>query len=214
MKSANDNRSVRASPSGADLPGRGVGRSGRAAYDRAMPRLFVAIDPPDEQKALLAGLCSGLPGARWVRDRQFHLTLHFFGNVDGPTARVIGEALHGVRADPFELALRGVGHFPPRGEPRVLWAGVEESEGLAELHRQIQRVLRRVGLPPEERKFFAHVTLARLVGTPLPRLLAFLREHVELTAEPFAVTEFDLYSSVLASEGALHQREASYPLFA
>jgi RNA 2',3'-cyclic 3'-phosphodiesterase len=179
-----------------------------------MPRLFVAIDPPDEEKQQLAALCNGLPGARWVRDRQFHLTLHFFGNVEGPTARTIAEALHGVRADPFELALAGVGHFPPRGEPRVLWAGVEESEGLLELHRQVQRVLKRAGLPPEERKFQAHITLARLVATPLPRLLAFLREHAELSSEPFAVTEFELYSSVLASEGALHQREASYPLFA
>jgi 2'-5' RNA ligase len=180
----------------------------------AMPRLFAAIDLPDEHKELLGVLCNGLPGARWVRDRQFHLTLHFFGSVEGPTARTIGEALHGVRADPFELALRGVGHFPPRGEPRVLWAGLEPSDELLELQRQVERVLRRVGLPPEERKFFPHITLARLHGTPLARLVALMREHAELTSEPFAVTEFELYSSVLASEGALHQREASYPLFA
>ena len=179
-----------------------------------MPRLFVAVDLPEEHKELLAGLCNGLPGARWVRDRQFHLTLRFLGNVDGPTATIVSDALHGVRADPFELSLQGVGHFPPRGPPRVLWAGVEPSEELDELHRQVVRVLRRAGLPPEERKFAAHVTLARLLDSPLPRLLAFLREHADLRSEPFPVTDVSLYNSITSSEGAIHQLEASYPLFA
>jgi len=179
-----------------------------------MPRLFVAVDMPDEQKAQLAALCNGLPGARWVRDRQFHLTLHFFGNVEGPQARAIAEALHGVRGDPFELSLCGVGVFPPRGPPRVLWAGVEPCEEITDLHRQVERVVRRIGLPPEERKFAPHITLARLHDPPQARLLALLRDNLELTSEPFAVTGIELYSSVLASEGALHQREASYPLFA
>jgi 2'-5' RNA ligase len=179
-----------------------------------MPRLFVAVDLPEEHLDLLGSLCNGLPGARWVRDRQFHLTLRFLGSVEGPQVRVVEEALHGVRADPFELALHGVGHFPPRGPPRVLWAGVEESEELHELHRQVERVLRRAGLPPEERKFAAHVTLARLNETPLPRLLGFLREHATLRSEPFVVNDIALYSSVLSSAGAQHLREAVYPLFA
>jgi RNA 2',3'-cyclic 3'-phosphodiesterase len=179
-----------------------------------MPRLFVAVDLPDEQKAQLAALCNGLPGARWVRDRQFHLTLHFFGNVEGPAVRAITEALNGVRADPFELSLRSVGVFPPRGMPRVLWAGVEPCDEVTELHRQVQRVVRRIGLPPEERKFAPHITLARLHDPPVARMQAYLREHIDLASEPFAVTGIELYSSVLASEGAIHQHETSYPLFA
>ncbi len=185
-----------------------------AAYDRRMPRLFVAVDLPEEHIEILAGLCNGLPGARWVHDRQFHLTLRFLGTIEGPGAKTVADALHGVRADPFELELEGVGHFPPRGPPRVLWAGVRASDELAELHRQVERVLRRAGLPPEDRKFAAHVTLARLVGTPLPRLLAFLREHATLRSDPFPVTDIALYSSVLSSDGAQHHLEVSYPLFA
>jgi 2'-5' RNA ligase len=187
---------------------------GPRRYDPAMPRLFVAIDLPDEHKLSVQSLCSGLPGARWVRDRQFHVTLQFIGATDGPTAQTVAEALNGVRADPFELRLAGMGHFPPRGEPRVLWVGVDGGPELLELHRQVERVLKRAGIPPEERKFAPHLTLARLSGTPLPRLLEFMREHLEWSAEPFPVIDFQLFSSTLATDGAQHRVEASYPLFA
>ena len=179
-----------------------------------MPRLFVAVDVPESHKVALESLCNGLPGARWIRDRQFHVTLQFIGPVEGPAMQSITEALHGVRSDPFELTLAGLGHFPPRGEPRVLWVGVAGGEELLELHRQVERVLKRAGIPPEDRKWSPHLTLARLNGTPLPRLLEFMRGHLDWSLEPFPVTDFQLFSSTLATDGAQHRIEASYPLFA
>ena len=178
-----------------------------------MTRLFVAIALPEDVKALLDPLCRGVPGARWMRDRQFHLTLRFLGEVEGPVARRVEEALQAVRVAPFELQVVGVGHFPPRGDPRVLWAGVSKSAELLELHRQVEKVLRRAGLPPEERKFAAHVSLARLHASPLPRVLEFLREHASLRSEPFLVDVLQLFRSVLGHDGAQHVLEASYPLF-
>jgi len=179
-----------------------------------MTRLFVAIDLPEECSQQLEEICHGLPGARWMRDRQFHVTLRFVGEVDGPTEHRLAEALNGVRADPFELQLAGVGCFPSRGAPRVLWAGVSASPELAALYQQVRRVLRRAGLPPEERKFHPHVTLGRLRNVPVQRLHAFLTAHAGLTSELFAVTDVQLFSSALGSSGAQHRVEASYPLFA
>lgn len=179
-----------------------------------MPRLFVALDLPESVKDRLEVLGgAGIPGARWVGERQFHVTLHFAGEVEGPQARLLTEGLAGVRADPFELALAGVGHFPPRGEPRVLWAGVERSEGLDELHRRIQSCLRRLGLPMEARRFSPHVTLARLRQAPRQAVMAFLASHGLFRSETFPVADFQLFSSVLGRRGAQHRVEASYPLF-
>jgi 2'-5' RNA ligase len=180
---------------------------------RGVTRLFVAIDLPDDVKDLLEPLCRGVPGARWMRDRQFHLTLRFLGELEGPAARAVADALHAVRSEPFELELAGVGHFPPRGDPRVLWAGVRPSDELLEVHRQVQKVLRRTGLPPEERKFAPHISLARLHAAPLPRVVEFLREHAGLRSDPFVVDGLQLFRSVLGHDGAQHVLEASYPLF-
>ncbi len=44
------------------------------------------------------------------------------------------------------------------------------------------------------------------------RTADFLASHALFHTEPFAVTQFHLYSSHLRPEGALHRIEASYPL--
>ncbi len=178
-----------------------------------MPRLFVAIELPEDAKDDLAHLCEGLQGARWTRDRQFHLTLRFLGELAPDRARNVEEILNAVRADPFELELGGVGHFPPRGRPRAVWAGIRPCEGLTELHGRVASVLRRAGISPEGRKFAAHVTLGRLTGTTATQVGLYESRHLHFCREPFPVTGFALISSFLSREGALHRVEARYPLF-
>ena len=178
-----------------------------------MTRLFVAVEVPDEVKDQLHTLCTGLRDARWTRDRQFHVTLRFLGEVEPPKARALEEVLHGVRAEPFELALSGVGLFPPRGKPKILWAGVAPREPLADLHHAVGRALRHAGVGPDERKFAAHITLARLHGTPLHQVVDYFERHRALRCEPFPVTGFTLFSSSLSREGAQHRAVAEYPLF-
>lgn len=177
----------------------------------AVPRLFVALDLPSSVQRALGDLCHGLPSARWVDEGGFHLTLAFLGDVDGPRALAVRDGLNAVRCDPFELQLRGTGHFPPRGAPQVLWAGVDEPAPVVDLAARIGRCLRRVGVRTEARRFMPHVTLARLRDTPLPDLMQFLERHALWRAPPCDLTDFQLYSSTLGKDGAQHRIEASYP---
>jgi len=175
-------------------------------------RLFVSVELPEEVKEALGSLCNGVPGARWVEPEQIHLTVRFIGDVDGLGFQNAIDALASVRAAPFAIALRGVGHFPPRGEPRVLWAGVEKSEPLALLHDRIESALVRMGLEPERRKFAPHVSLARLRGTPVRAVGRFLARNALFRTEPIPVDEFHLVSSQLSPKHAIHLNEASYAL--
>lgn len=178
-----------------------------------MPRLFVALDLPPPVKRTLEPLARGLGDVRWTPPEQQHLTLRFIGEVDNGALNDVAEALALVPAEPIELSLRGLGHFPPRGEPRVLWVGVARSPALASLKRRIDRALEEVGLPSEARKFAPHVTLARIRG-PLSAagLGTYLMRHGLYRSEPFPVSSFHLYSSWLRPDGAEHQIEASYEL--
>ncbi len=175
-------------------------------------RLFVAIELPADVRDGLSRLCADVPGARWVEPEQMHLTLRFIGEVDGLVQREVAAALECVRAQPFTLSLAGVGHFPPRGVPRVLWAGVERSDALAALHERVERALVRAGVEPERRRFAPHVTLARLRGTPTRAVGSFLVAHGLYRSPPFAVDAFHLFSSKLTAKRAIHRIEETFPL--
>ncbi len=104
-----------------------------------MPRLFVAVDLPDEVVEQVERLCIGLPAIRWVEPEQLHLTVRFIGEVEPPAFYELGQALSELSLRPFELRLKGLGIFPPRGAPQTLWGGVEEDGGRAQLRRRVDR---------------------------------------------------------------------------
>jgi 2'-5' RNA ligase len=175
-------------------------------------RLFVALSLPDHLRGRLCGLCSGLPGARWVAPENLHLTLRFIGEVDGRDAEDIDAALSGVRCPSFPLALSGVGEFGDERRLRSVWVGVDASETLERLQSKVEQAVRRAGQPPEKRRFKPHVTLARFKSHPGARLEPYFAERSLFRCEPFQVTDFTLYSSYLSHGGAIYSPEAVYPL--
>lgn len=177
-----------------------------------MYRLFVAIDLPEEVKKMIRALREELPGARWVPLEQLHLTLRFIGEADEALYQRIKNILGAVRGGPFRMALQGIGHFPPGRHPRVLWVGMEENEPLLKLQHNVELALIAAGLAPEERRFSPHITIARLKETPVNMVLACEENHFALRTDYFPVEDFHLYSSTLTGSGAIHRREASYPL--
>lgn len=174
-------------------------------------RLFAAIRPPAEVVDALLDLESDIAGARWQDESQLHLTLRFFGELDARAADDLDAALGRLRAEPFALALRGVGHFETRGKAHTLWAGLAPSEPIAALQRQVEIAARRAGLPPETRKFAAHITLARLSRSGGP-VLPFLAANATLTGEPWPVEALDLMESTLTPAGAEYETVRRYRL--
>lgn len=177
-----------------------------------MIRIFIAIDIAESIRRDIAGLGRSLPDTRPVPADQLHLTLKFIGEVEGSKVLDIKEALQDIVRPAFSLCLKGVGTFPPRGLPRILWAGVEPHDNLVNLRNAIERKLFEIGIPRERQKFSPHLTLARLKNCPLKRLQEFLAGNAMLRTAEFAVTQFHLYQSQLTKSGAVHTILASYPL--
>ena len=176
-----------------------------------MIRLFVALEIPQAIRTRLTLLGGGVPGARWASEEQMHLTLRFIGEVDGNVARDIDDALAGIRAPGFTLELADVGEFGGK-KPHALWAGVRPNEALLHLQRKIETALQRIGLLAEERKFSAHVTLARMRSAPREKVVQFLTHHALFASGPFDVNRFVLFSSHLGSGGSVYHAERTYPL--
>lgn len=176
-----------------------------------MPRLFSGVEIPPEQAQRLQGLRGGLPGSRWTLPDTYHITLRFLGDVDDVTAQEFASNLTAIRAKCFDLHLDGLGSFGS-ARPRALWAGLAESEPLAALQRAHEQAAQKAGLPPEQRKFHPHVTLARLRDIRATAVARWLEARGAFLTEPFSVTRFVLYSARASQGGGPYVVEQDFPL--
>ena len=176
-----------------------------------MHRLFVAIRPPENIRDLLIDAMDDSPDFRWQDAEQLHLTLRFIGEVDRPVADDIASALGRIQSEAFELRVAGVGRFEQRSSG-AFWAGVEPKTAVAALAAKVERVCQQVGLEPERRAFFPHITLARWKGRRSREVADFLERHRALRSDPFQVTQFTLFESRLSRHGAHYEAAATYTL--
>jgi 2'-5' RNA ligase len=182
-------------------------------------RAFIAIELPtglqDQLGQIIAGLQTRTPRAvRWVAARNIHLTLKFFGNVSpdnlAQLTRVIQNEAQRVKA--FELTVGGLGAFPNKIHPRVLWIGISAPPPLTEIQLGIDRETERLGYQNEERGFSAHLTIGRVSQHASP---SEVKQIAELLAHSTVgdlgavqVTSLRLFRSDLQPGGAVYS-----PLF-
>ena len=171
-------------------------------------RLFVAIDLPESIKRLLVDLDPQIRSVRWIEPDKMHLTLGFFDNVAEAVDLTFREKLSAIVFGAFFLPIIGVGTFPPKGKPTIIWIGVGRGHPhLFQLHKRVQEAALGAGFEPELRPFHPHVTLARCQRISPQTVGKFLKTNVDLDAGMVRVDSFHLYSSKLTPAGPIHTRE-------
>jgi 2'-5' RNA ligase len=176
-----------------------------------MPRLFTGIEIPNDIGERLSYLRGGLPGARWIDPGNYHLTLRFVGDIDMDVAHEIADALDRVRRVSFAIRFDGLAAFGTR-KPHAIVARATPSRELTELQAEHERILQRIGLPPDGRKFIPHVTLARLRGSNSRDIADYLSLRGGFVAGPVDVERFVIFSSRNSIGGGPYVVEAEYPL--
>jgi RNA 2',3'-cyclic 3'-phosphodiesterase len=130
-------------------------------------RLFAAVDLPAEAVDGLAATVGDDtdPLLRYVPPRQWHLTLAFYGEVDDSKLDALHAGLEraAARTRPFAVRLAGAGTFPRQPtKARVVWVGLDgEVDAMRRLADRSAGAGRRARIAMEDRKFRAHLTLAR-----------------------------------------------------
>jgi 2'-5' RNA ligase len=158
-------------------------------------------------------LRGGLPGARWIDPANYHVTLRFIGDVDDSVALEVASLLGRVRRSSFELRLDGVTSFGGK-KPRAVVATVSSSPALMEAQAEQERMMQRIGLAPEGRKYIPHVTLARLRDASSRDVAEYLSARGLFRTPAFQVSRFVLFSSRASVGGGPYVVEESYPLSA
>ena len=176
-------------------------------------RLFVAVDVDQTTREAATRLRATLRrerpaverALRWVEPENLHLTLRFLGD------REDLDALQQVLAAPFSqpgfsFQWKALAWLPPHGRARVLHAAVGEgATALGALAAEIAGRLAALGIPPEDRPFTAHLTLARVRDGAEPgivrQLAALMPAGAFAPLARVAVESVVLYESRLSPRG-------------
>jgi 2'-5' RNA ligase len=171
-------------------------------------RLFVAIELPELIKHVLVDLDPKVRRVRWIDSEQMHLTLGFFGDVSEDVDQTFREKLGAIHFGAFFLPIVGVGAFPAKGWPKIIWIGVGRGHPhLFQLHKRVSDAAITAGLEPDLRPWHPHITIARCRDVSPQVLRVFLKSNVDLDAGMIRVESFHLYSSKLTPAGPIHTRE-------
>ena len=176
-----------------------------------MPRLFTGLEIPPEITQRLSVLRGGLPGARWIEPDDYHITLRFIGDIDVGAANEIAHELGTIKPRRIEVSFDGLAVFGA-DKPHALIARASGGDALVALQAEHERLMRRIGLAPEARKFAPHVTLARLRGAPAATVADFIEMHGGLPPMRFIAPRFVLYSSRASKGGGPYCVEVDYPM--
>lgn len=177
-------------------------------------RLFAAVDLDRaardavgaEQQRIAAALGASSSRLKWVAPERAHLTLVFLGHLDAARVPPLVEAMTlDVPSSPFHVTFGGLGTFPLRGAPRVLWLGVNgDVDALASLQQGVAARIAACGVAIDARAFHPHLTLGRWTSSRPSDRVPALRVARPETVSRVHVAGVTLYESRLSASGAAY----------
>ena len=181
-------------------------------------RAFIAIEVNDEVRdnLLKAQERIGSKSAKikFVERENFHITLKFLGEIDEATAEEVKRTLEEIakKHKKHRARVKGIGVFPNPNYVRVIWAGIENDEGIKAIAKDVEREMRRLGFK-KDKDFVAHITIGRV---------KFVRDKLELAMAlkdlanedfgEFDVEAIELKKSTLTPKGPIYETVARFEL--
>ncbi|MHA2169611.1 MAG: RNA 2',3'-cyclic phosphodiesterase [Candidatus Kariarchaeaceae archaeon] len=149
-----------------------------------------------------------------VNPERYHLTIHFFGDIEDNEIQRIDTALGDYTFNAFKLKLSGTGIIPNDKPHRVRVLYVDTASGtedLTQLVSEVQSILRGNGFHVKKKRFLPHLTIARVKrGKELDRLSGrWLELHLD-DEQWLKVDQFSLIQSTLTSQGPIYNNLHTY----
>lgn len=165
-------------------------------------RVFIAIDMPGDVKKYLKEIQKQLGNAKLKLVDEFHLTLKFLGEVPENKVKEIESLLKEIKFEKFKTKLTNIGVFPSESYVRVVWVGLEDYD-IKIIQRNIDDKLQ--NMFPRNKKFSAHVTLARVKFVDDKKKFIENMKNIEIEKKEFEVSEFKLKKSTLTKQGPIYE---------
>lgn len=171
-------------------------------------RAFIAIPLQKETQRQISKLQQrlgkALPELKSVPTENLHLTLHFLGEQHhDQLAKIASSMLSiGQKQKVFNVTLAGLGFFPHRRRPKILWLAAQPETELLNLYSQLAEKLKVLGIEPDPRRYHPHLTIGRCKHSP--EHLDSLRPFLSHSCGSLTIDRMILFSSRLTAERAVH----------
>jgi len=174
-------------------------------------RLFLAIDLPAKVKKSLAEQIEHLKKEyadfAWVDEKNFHLTLHFFGEADD--VKKIKDMLKTATYDQFHFHLYSynIGMFI--NHKITVYLGFKREKKLESLVENIKNHLKIF----DSLKFIPHLTVAQYRIPSKQQYFVIKKNLSQQNIEiDFSVKKIVLFQSIIAGKIPVYKKLASFPL--
>lgn len=174
-------------------------------------RSFIAVDLDElnvRERIISAqrGLEETHAQLKLVDPAIMHFTLRFLGEIPQGTVDGVKEAMNGILFSPFEVEFSGMGAFPNLNRINVVWVGLRKGdEQLNEIFHQLEPKLRQIGLPPDNKGFSPHLTVARVRSAVNKAALAdYVSSMREADFGKMPVNAVRLKKSTLTPKGPIY----------
>jgi len=171
-------------------------------------RMFVAIDLPDEIRAVIGEVVQylrrrNLFEGTFVDPTTAHMTVAFLGDINEDQQADIILALQTLEPPDYPAYLGQVDYFERNDQVRVIFVSVICPE-LATFVQRIHAVLE-PWYEPDSRGFTSHVTVARVNRCHNHQELRQKIADYHVPRTDFHISSFDLKKSELTPEGPVHK---------
>jgi 2'-5' RNA ligase len=102
----------------------------------------------------------------------------------------------------LQINFNKLGVFGSKYQPRVLWMGMENTEGLLQLQNQIELALEGIGLKTDRQNFVPHLTIGRIKKLQSKKYFqSVVDRYQEFNSGAILIDRLYLYESILRKEG-------------
>lgn len=144
----------------------------------------------------------------WVKSENWHITLSFLG--DTPSEKVqllqnlIDQSFCEVAA--FQAKLEGIGVFPNRRDPNVLWLGLSSLQNILPAYQQLGELLSQNGFSFDKKPLKPHLTIARVKYLADKAIIDTLVKDNGLTVfDEVNIDGVVLFESLLTPQGPIYK---------
>lgn len=169
-------------------------------------RVFIALEIPDRAKDNFERSSKQFEmfanKGNFVTKDNYHITLHFIGNIDESKLIYLQSAMDKVSN--MSAPNLSVNQFVVLRASNVVCAKFNKEQNLLKLHDALGENLENLGFTVECRAYRPHITIIRNYGFELP--FSEVTKNVDVYNKPFTADKVVLYESVFGQKGVTYRK--------